>query len=96
MFLRLARPAHTDTEKRRSLPLKALNFGDETYGRQLQDRAVPGLAAEGQMAVTYQPKTVSLSGGETEVLQVPAYRIDKLSYGPLGCRHHSVAASPIR
>ncbi|MBB4009570.1 CxxC motif-containing protein (DUF1111 family) [Rhizobium taibaishanense] len=84
MFLRLARPAHTDTEKAEIAALKALNFGDETYGRQLQDRAVPGLAAEGQMAVTYQPKTVSLSGGETEVLQVPAYRIDKLAYGPLG------------
>ncbi|KAA3513697.1 c-type cytochrome [Agrobacterium vitis] len=84
MFLRLARPAHTGEEKAAIATLKALNFGDDTYGRQLQDRAVPGLAAEGRLAVTYQPKTVTLAGGETVTLRVPTYTIDALGYGPMG------------
>ncbi len=47
MFLRLARPAKT-LEEQKQIDRHALaNFPDAVYGTQLQDRAVPGLAAEG-------------------------------------------------
>ncbi|MGG7517453.1 di-heme oxidoredictase family protein [Allorhizobium undicola] len=83
MFLRLARPARTAQEEVDIASLKQLNFPDATYGRQLQDQAVPGLAAEGHMAVTYGEETVTLSGGEVVRLQKPAYAITGLAYGAL-------------
>lgn len=84
MFLRLARPARTDAEKADIAALKTLNFADDTYGQQLQDRAVPGLPAEGQVAVDYTDETVTLAGGEVITLRKPHYSVKNLAYGPLG------------
>ncbi|MDQ0455348.1 di-heme oxidoreductase family protein [Rhizobium paknamense] len=84
MFLRLARPARDRQEQAEIAALKRLNMPDDTYGRQLQDHAVPGLAAEGQVAVTYDDVPVTLSGGETVVLRRPHYAVTDLAYGPLG------------
>ena len=42
------------TRRRRPLPTTTvLNFPDPVYGAQLQDLAVPGLAGEGTMAISY-------------------------------------------
>ncbi|GEO83716.1 thiol oxidoreductase [Ciceribacter naphthalenivorans] len=83
MFLRLARPARTEEEREALADLKVVNFPDPTYGAQLQDLAVPGLAAEGRMVITYSEETVTLAGGETVSLRRPKYEIADLGYGPL-------------
>ncbi|WP_414900137.1 di-heme oxidoredictase family protein [Rhizobium cremeum] len=83
MFLRLARPARTEDERQAVADLKVVNFPDTTYGAQLQDMAVPGIAAEGRMVITYTEAPVTLAGGETVMLRRPAYRIADLNYGPL-------------
>ncbi len=83
MFLRLARPARTEDERQAVAELKAVNFPDPTYGGQLQDLAVPGLAAEGRMVITYSEEPVTLAGGETVSLRRPHYGVADLAYGPL-------------
>jgi len=83
MFVRLARPAQTEAEKQAVADHQAVNFPDPAYGSQLQDLAVPGLAAEGRMAITYTEQPITLSGGETVLLRQPSYSIRGLAYGPL-------------
>lgn len=83
MVLRLARPAATPTETQALQDFNAINFPDPTYGVQLQDDAVPGLAAEGRVDVTYSEEPVTLAGGETVSLRQPHYGIDHLAYGPM-------------
>ncbi|NDW46006.1 di-heme oxidoredictase family protein [Ruegeria sp. PrR005] len=56
---------------------------DPTYGRQLQDLALPGHAAETQISVSYREIPVHLAGGETVFLQQPDYEFEALAYGPL-------------
>lgn len=83
MLLRLARPAKTPEEEKAVERAKVLTFPDPTYGGQLQDLAVPGLAAEGRMGVTYEEEKVTLGDGETVSLRKPVYRVTDLAYGPL-------------
>ena len=83
MFLRLARPARTAEEERAIANAEILNFPDPVYGRQLQDRAVPGLPSEGKMKIDYTEETVTLAGGEIVSLRRPRYSVDNPGYGPL-------------
>ncbi|MCO5732715.1 di-heme oxidoredictase family protein [Rhizobium sp. SSA_523] len=83
MFLRLARPARTPDEQASLSRHEVLNFPDATYGEQLQDLAVPGLAAEGEMVITYAEVPVVLADGTTLSLRKPDYRVAELAYGPL-------------
>jgi CxxC motif-containing protein (DUF1111 family) len=83
MFLRLARPARTPEERTALAGHRAVNFPDPTYGVQLQDLAVPGLAGEGRVAVSYTEQTVTLAGGEVASLRKPTYSASDLAYGPL-------------
>jgi len=83
MFLRLAREAATEEERAMRAERKALNFPDPVYGTQLQDLAVPGLASEGRMKITYEEKPVTLGDGSVVSLRKPAYSIEDLAYGPL-------------
>ena len=83
MFLRLARPARTEEERKLVEDLRAMNFPDPVYGGQLQDLAVPGLAAEGRMHITYEKHPVTLGDGETVSLRKPRYSVEGLNYGPL-------------
>ncbi|PLP56150.1 thiol oxidoreductase [Mesorhizobium loti] len=83
MFLRLAREASTEDEKAQRAERKVLNFPDPTYGTQLQDLAVPGLAGEGRMRITYVEQPVTLGDGTKVSLRKPSYGVDNLGYGPL-------------
>ena len=66
MFLRLARAGRAPTRRRpRVADGNALNFPDPVYGAQLQDLAVPGLAGEGRMAITYEEMPVTLGDGSS-------------------------------
>ncbi|WP_421611934.1 di-heme oxidoredictase family protein [Agrobacterium tumefaciens] len=84
LFLRLARPARNEAERAAIARHEVLNFPDETYGRQLQNVAIPGLAAEGKPVVTYIEKPVRLADGEVVMLRKPDYAVAGLHYGPLG------------
>lgn len=84
MFLRLARPARTDEERQAVAELKVVNFPDDSYGGQLQDMAVPGIAAEGRIVIAYTEEPVTLAGGEIVTLRKPRYSVADLGYGPLG------------
>ncbi|MCP5142991.1 MAG: c-type cytochrome [Chromatiales bacterium] len=53
---------------------------EPVYGAQLQTFAVPGLAAEGRLAVRYEPIELALNG-ETVELRRPDYRIVDTAYG---------------
>lgn len=53
------------------------------YGTQLQPRAVPGLAGEGTLKVSYQDLPVTLADGTVVPLRKPTYSVEELSYGPL-------------
>ena len=83
MFLRLARPARTAEEQARLDALDIVSFPDPVYGAQLQDQAVPGLAAEGRMVISYEERRVVLAGGKTVSLRKPQYSVSDLAYGPL-------------
>src|SRR5690606_20590807 len=82
-FLRLARAPATDAERRAVEDYLALNFPDPVYGEQLQDFAVPGLAAEGRMRIAYEDVPVMLGDGEVVSLRKPSYSVDDPGYGPL-------------
>jgi CxxC motif-containing protein (DUF1111 family) len=84
MFLRLAREASNDDEKAARANGNALNFPDPVYGTQLQDLAVPGLAGEGRMTITYVEQPVTLVDGAQVSLRRPTYTVTDLAYGPLG------------
>ncbi|MBW9112380.1 thiol oxidoreductase [Rhizobium cauense] len=83
MFLRLARPAQTPEEKDAVAQARAVNFPDPVYGHQLQDLAVPGLSAEGKMAIRYTEEAVTLGDGEVVSLRRPSYAVEDLAQGPL-------------
>ncbi|AJY45744.1 di-heme oxidoredictase family protein [Martelella endophytica] len=91
MFLRLARPARTPEEQARIDSYETINFPDEVYGGQLQDFAVPGLAAEGQMKIEYTEEPFTLGDGTVVLLRHPTYSIADLAYGDLG---HDTTLSP--
>ncbi|MDO9417660.1 di-heme oxidoreductase family protein [Pararhizobium sp.] len=83
MFFRLSRAPATDAEREAIAAHQVVNFPDPVYGSQLQDLAVPGLAAEGKMKIGYTEEPVTLNGGETVSLRRPSYAADKLAYGDL-------------
>ena len=57
--------------------------GDPVYGGQLQDFAVPGLKAEGQIAISYEDVPITLGDGSVVSLRAPSYAVAGLAYGPL-------------
>lgn len=83
MFLRLAREASTEEEKKLLAEKAVLNFPDPVYGGQLQDLAVPGMPREGTMVVTYEEVPVTFVDGTTTSLRKPTYQVEDLSDGPL-------------
>jgi CxxC motif-containing protein (DUF1111 family) len=91
MFLRLAREAETEDEKAAIADHRRLNLPDPVYGGQLQDLAVPGLAGEGRMVVTYEEQPIVLPDGTKLSLRKPSYSVANLGYGPL---HPKTTLSP--
>ncbi|MEQ1951405.1 di-heme oxidoredictase family protein [Mesorhizobium yinganensis] len=91
MFFRLARTAETEEERQALTERKLLNFPDPVYGGQLQDLAVPGLAGEGKMTISYEEIPVTLGDGTVVSLRKPAYGVADLAYGPM---HPGTTLSP--
>jgi CxxC motif-containing protein (DUF1111 family) len=83
MLIRLARPAATEEERQAVADHFVLNFPDPVYGGQLQDKAVPNLAAEGRIAIAYEEREFRFPDGETASLRYPSYTLSDLAYGAL-------------
>jgi CxxC motif-containing protein (DUF1111 family) len=83
MLIRLSVPPHTDAEREELADRRMLALAEPTYGTQLQDFAVPGLAAEGRVHLTYEDVPVELNGGETVTLRKPVFSITDFGYGPM-------------
>lgn len=64
---------------------------EPTYGGQLQDMSVPGVAPEGKVRVEYDPLTISFRDGMTVELRQPTLRITQLGYGPMHPYTHASA-----
>ncbi len=82
MFLRLSVPPRTPEEEALLVQHRVNALPDPTYGGQLQDFAVPGLQAEGRMAIAYEEIPVTLEDGAVVSLRAPTYTITDLAYGP--------------
>lgn len=82
MFLRLSVPPITAEEKK-LIAEGARVIPEPTYGGQLQDIAIPGMAREGRMVIDYTDLPVTLAGGEVVTLRKPTYRVADLNYGPM-------------
>ena len=83
MFLRLSVPAGNEAEQALLDSHRLAVIAEPTYGTQLQDFAVQGLRAEGQMRIDYADLPVTLGDGEVVTLRSPTYTISDLAYGPL-------------
>lgn len=90
MLLRLSVPRDVSTLEGELLAYLS-EAPEPTYGLQLQDRSVAGVAAEGRIGVSWEEIPVALSGGETASLREPAWRVDAPAYGPL---HPDTRLSP--
>ena len=55
---------------------------DSRYGHQLQDRAIPGHAPEGRIAITEERHALRLAGGAEVLLSRPVPAIADPAYGP--------------
>ncbi|MFT5706847.1 MAG: CxxC motif-containing protein (DUF1111 family), partial [Oceanospirillaceae bacterium] len=83
MLMRLSIEARTDAEKALLKSGKVGVIAEPTYGTQLQDFAMQGLAAEGRININYSQKIVKLKGGTKVMLRKPSYSVTDLKYGPL-------------
>ncbi len=83
MFLRLSVPPRTEAEHAALADKTLLLIPEPTYGGQLQNFAVPGVPAEGEMRIAYEEVPVALGGGETASLRKPAYSIEDPGFGPM-------------
>ncbi|NBF08884.1 di-heme oxidoredictase family protein [Pseudomonas sp. Fl4BN1] len=56
---------------------------EPVYGGQLQDMAIPGVAPEGRVRVSYDPVPVRFKDGTLVELRKPKLQITDLGYGPM-------------
>ena len=57
---------------------------DPNYGDQLNDHAIPGIAAEGAARIAYTERSVTFADGTSATLRVPRLAIVDLRFGALG------------
>jgi CxxC motif-containing protein (DUF1111 family) len=91
MFLRLSVPPQTPEQQQAIATQRLKVIAEPTYGGQLQDFAIPGHKAEGQMHIEYSERPVTLGDGSVVSLRHPSYSITDLGYGPL---HPETLLSP--
>ena len=90
MFLRLSIPAEQSDLTEETLAYLGA-APEPTYGLQLQDKSIPGIAPEGQMQITYSEVPVTLGDGSVVTLRAPEYDVVDLQSGAL---HSDVQLSP--
>jgi CxxC motif-containing protein (DUF1111 family) len=83
LFLRLSVPPRTPAEEALLREGQANELPEPTYGTQLQNFAVTGIAPEGRMTIAYEEVPIALSDGEIVSLRRPTYGVAALQYGPM-------------
>lgn len=83
MLIRLSVPPNTDKEKKDLAAYLIKNVPDPVYGGQLQDFAIKGHLAEGDIHIDYSDVPVKLNGGTIITLRAPKYSIKNPGYGAL-------------
>jgi CxxC motif-containing protein (DUF1111 family) len=83
MFLRISVPPQNDVQQAALDNRELLELPDPTYGTQIQESAIQGLAAEGRMVVEYITVPVTLSDGTVVELREPTYSVADLGYGDM-------------
>ncbi len=91
MFLRLSIPPQDAADREVLATRRASVIPEPTYGAQLQNFSVQGVAAEGRMQIDYEEVPVELADGEIVRLRKPTYRVTDLNYGPM---HPQTMLSP--
>lgn len=91
MFLRLSIPPQTEEQRGLLEERRAKVIAEPTYGGQLQNFAIQGHEAEGQMVIRYEDVPVTLGDGTIVTLRKPSYSVTALGYGPM---HRDVMLSP--
>ncbi len=91
MVLRLSIPPQTKIQQKWLDMGQLPNIAEPNYGYQLQNFAVTGMPAEGQIAVAYQTITKILADGIKVNLRQPQYTIVDARYGDL---HNQLQISP--
>lgn len=81
MLVRLSVPAKG--EEKRGLVEVESGLPEPVYGGQFQDFAVPGVAAEGRISVSWKETFVDLGTGERVSLRTPQVALTNLQYGPM-------------
>ncbi len=84
MFLRLSVPPSTEAEAAALENHELSVIGHPVYGTQLQNFAVPGVPAEGEMQITYEDRPVELADGTVVTLREPTYTITGFHHGDPG------------
>ena len=62
---------------------RADGLGDPVYGSQIQTRAVPGLAPEASVRITFETHTETFADGAVIAMRRPVVALDAMSNGPL-------------
>lgn len=83
MLVRLSVPPRTKEEHALLASGRAAVIPEPTYGTQLQDVSVPGLAAEGKIRITRTEREVVFEDGTKMALEEPHYEIAGTRYGPM-------------
>ena len=83
MLIRLSVPSRSKEERALLASGHAAVIPEPTYGTQLQDVAVPGLAAEGKIRITRTEREVAFEDGTKVVVEEPRYAIVDSRYGSL-------------
>ncbi|MEQ8653380.1 MAG: di-heme oxidoredictase family protein [Kiloniellales bacterium] len=91
MFLRLSIPPQSEADRQALAEKRLLRIPEPTYGGQLQNFALPGIAPEGRMVIDYEERPVTLADGTLVSLRKPSYSVADTGYGPL---HPDVRLSP--
>lgn len=65
-----------------------------TYGDQLNEFGIPGVAGEGIAQISYQYTQVSMADGEKVTLRTPLLSFSEMAYGPLGNVFTSARIAP--
>ena len=88
MFLRLSVPAEPGDLRPEIAAIQDYlgTLPDPTYGGQLQNFAIIGHRAEGEMTIDYEEIPVTLAGGETVSLRKPTYGLARPRLRPRRAR----------
>jgi CxxC motif-containing protein (DUF1111 family) len=91
LFLRLSIPPQSEADRTALASHRADSIAEPTYGGQLQNFAIQGIPAEGQMEIDYEDVPVTFADGERVTLRKPRYRVARLNYGAM---HPDAMLSP--